>query len=114
MELYKSIKNVAKSKGCTIAKMENDLKLGKSVTSKFDDHSPSIEKIIKIADYFNVSIDTLVGRKTNMSITEDELLLLTVYRQLNNQGKNVLLDYADTLVQSKKYKSGEDYIFNEA
>ena len=114
MELYKSIKTVAKSKGCSITKMEKDLGLGKSVTSKFDEHAPSIEKIAKIADYFNVSIDTLVGRKTSMSITEDELLLLTVYRQLNNQGKNVLLDYADTLVQSKKYKSEESYISDEA
>lgn len=112
MRLYENIKKVAKSKDCSITKMENDLALGKSVTSKFDEHVPSIEKIVKIADYFNVSVDTLIGRKTSTSISEDELLLLTVYRQLNTEGKNTLLDYADTLVQSKKFKSDESYFSN--
>lgn len=114
MELYENIKRVAKSKGCSISRMESDLKLGKSVVSKFDEHAPSIEKIVKIADYFGVSVDTLIGRRTEMNITEGELLLLTYFRQLNNIGAQRLLDEADTMVQSKKYISGANYFSNTA
>lgn len=110
MELYESIKNVAKSRGCTIAKMEKDLELGKSVVSKYDEHAPSIEKIVKIADYFDVSIDTLIGRRTSTRITEDELLLLTYIRQMNDAGRERLLEEADTMIQSKKYNPNESNI----
>lgn len=114
MKIYESIKNVAKSKGCSITKMEKDLNLGKSVVSKYDEHAPSIEKIVKIADYFGVSVDTLIGRKTEMNITEGELLLLTYFRMLNNVGAQRLIEEADTMVQSKKYMSGEKSYFSNA
>lgn len=110
MELYESIKNVAKSRGCSIAQMEKDLGLGKSVVSKYDEHAPSIEKIVKIADYFNVSIDTLIGRNTSTSITEEELMLLTYIRQMNSKGRERILEEADTMVQSKKYNANEHFV----
>lgn len=113
MKLYDSIKTVAKSKGCSITKIENDLGLGKSVVSKYDEHAPSIEKIVKIADYLGVSVDTLIGRKTNTSITEDELMLLTYLRQMNSVGIHRLIEEADTMVQSKKYMSRQSY-FSDA
>lgn len=114
MEIYESIKTVAKSKGCSIAKMENDLGLGKSVVSKFDDHAPSIEKIVRIADYFGVSIDTLIGRKTNLSISEEELMLLTYLRQMNSIGRHRLIEEADTMVQSKKYMPEQQGYISDA
>jgi transcriptional regulator with XRE-family HTH domain len=53
---------------------------------------PTIDKVAKIADYFQVSIDYLVGRENdrgiinvNVNLSTDEVKLLTAYRQLNNQ-----------------------------
>ena len=53
---------------------------------------PSIEKLTKLADFYNVSIDYLVNRPFNNEfgyLTEEERLLVANFRQLNayNQAK---------------------------
>lgn len=106
MKLYENIKKVAKSRDCSISKMEKDLDLGKSVTSKFDEHTPSIEKIVKIADYFNVSVDVLIGRPT-MLVSPEEAMLLSEFNALNKDGKELVLRYAQFMNGQPLYKKSD-------
>ena len=47
----------------TINKLEKELGVGYSSIQKWKNtHSPSAEKISKVANYFNVSLDYLLGR----------------------------------------------------
>ncbi len=50
--------------GCyiTLNRLEKELGFGKSSIARWDTNSPSIDKVQKVADYFNVSLDYLVGR----------------------------------------------------
>ena len=51
---------------------------------------PTIDTLCKLADYYNVSIDYLVGRQLKNDIgylSEDEKSLLNDYRQLNEINK---------------------------
>lgn len=107
MKLYESIKKVAKSKGCSITKMEKDLDLGKSVTSKFDEHTPSIEKIVKIADYFDVSVDTLIGRPERAQ-SMDEYRLTEYFKRLNAEGQYAALSYVSYLLDQPIYKKSDN------
>ena len=71
--------------------------------------------LIKLAEHFNVTVDYLLGRDikdTGVSIptsgsepplTEDEQLLIQIYRQMNQEGQEKMLDYADDLARSGKY-----------
>lgn len=43
---------------------------------------PSIDVLIKIANYFNISLDYLVGRKFQGGLSTDEYELISMYRQL--------------------------------
>lgn len=55
---------------------------------------PNIETLIKLADYYGVSLDYLVGRKFKNELgylTENEKQLLTNFRNLSEQNKVVLL-----------------------
>lgn len=61
--LYQRIKELCEEKGTTINKLENELGIGISSIQKWKNtYSPSMDKIIKIANYFNVSVDYLLGR----------------------------------------------------
>lgn len=61
--LYHRIKELCSHKGITISKLESDLGFSNSSIKKWEKvSSPSIDKIVKVASYFNVSVDYLIGR----------------------------------------------------
>ena len=70
--LYQRIKELCARKGITISKLELDLGFGNSSIKKWEkSSSPSIDKIVKVATYFDVSIDYLTGRtdiESSMSV----------------------------------------------
>ena len=67
--------------------------------------SPSIEKLIRIADYFDVSLDYLCGREDRYpEPTPDAFELLRIYDGLDKQGKTIVLASA---YQQKQRLEGE-------
>ena len=72
--LYKRIIDLCTDKGIPIAKLESDLGFSNALIKKWKKvSSPSIDKVIKIATYFNVSIDYLVGL-SNVTLSADAIL----------------------------------------
>ena len=49
-------------KGITIAKLERETGISNGTIGKWGRSSPTVEKLEKVADYFGVSLDYLVGR----------------------------------------------------
>lgn len=70
---------------------------------------PKLPAMIAIAHALGVSVDYLIyGRTASFALsgddlTEDERRLLTLFRQLNTEGRERLLENADDMVQSGKY-----------
>ena len=64
------LKELRKSKGISQLKMAIDLNTNQNTISRYEtgEREPGINELIKIADYFNVSIDYLLERtdKPNM------------------------------------------------
>ena len=100
------------------------LKLGFSssmVTKWKNGVMPGSEALIKIADYFNVSIDSLLGRKTpeepKNDLTSSESDMLSLFRQLPEKEQLKELGRLELLVDSNTdavtlriaAKSGKDY-----
>lgn len=71
-----------------------------------------MEKVQLLAQYLKVTTSELLGeeRKPEEGILgETELRLVALYRGLNMEGREKLLDYADDLAASGKYiKTGTD------
>lgn len=66
---------------------------------------PNIETLCKLADYYHVSLDYLVGRQFGSDLGYlDELdrNLLEVSKQLNNLNKMQLIAYASGLLSAQK------------
>lgn len=69
---------------------------------------PSISMLTKLADYFDVSIDYLVGRADELdrviiehNITSDERQMLQLYRKLNQNMKSRLIGYTYALIEQQ-------------
>jgi transcriptional regulator with XRE-family HTH domain len=61
--LYARIKQLCDERGISIKKLESMLGFGASSIQKWKDStSPSIDKVKRVATFFNVSIDYLTGR----------------------------------------------------
>lgn len=61
--LYERIKELCQAKSISIARLESELGFGNCSIKKWErSSSPSIDKIIKVATYFDVSVDYLLGR----------------------------------------------------
>lgn len=60
------IKLLCLKNGFTFKSLEKELGFGNGVIRRWDESSPSISAVIKVANYFNVSVDWLCG----LSISE--------------------------------------------
>lgn len=64
------LKEIRKSKGISQLKLAMDLNTNQNTISRYEtgEREPGIHELIKIADYFDVSLDYLLGRTDNPKI----------------------------------------------
>lgn len=62
------IKELAKSRGISLAKLEESLGYSTNYFYTLKTKAPNSERLQEIADYFNVSTDYLLGRTDNPAI----------------------------------------------
>lgn len=60
MGLYENIRDIAKLKGYSVNKLEQELGFARSSINKFNKNTPSAEKLQQIADLLEVSLDYLM------------------------------------------------------
>ena len=58
--IYQKIKKLAKEEGISIASLEKKLNIGNGTIRRWNEASPTLENISKIAKYFDISIDYFV------------------------------------------------------
>lgn len=56
---YSKIKELCEKKGISVRKFETDLGFSRGCACKWESSMPSFDKIVLIADYFNISLDEL-------------------------------------------------------
>ncbi|HEK9269381.1 TPA: helix-turn-helix transcriptional regulator, partial [Streptococcus equi subsp. equi] len=69
---FEKIKELCKSRGISIAKLEENLGLSKNAIYAIKRNQPSAERLQEIADYFHVSTDYLLGRTDNPKIAQSD------------------------------------------
>ena len=87
-DLFGLVQNLCKSKNITIAALERECGFGNGTIKKWGNATPSGDRLSKVADYFNVSVDYLLGRELS---AKDE--------------KDIAKDLSDIM---GKIRSGED------
>lgn len=90
--LIKRIDDLCALKNISRTKLEEILGFSKSSISKWDKSSPSIDKLSKVADYFNITVDELMGKQNN-DIDDEILLLARQADKLTTEEKRMLIDH---------------------
>ena len=67
MGIVDRIKELSAAKNMTIAELERKFDFANSSIRKWDNQSPSSIRLQKVAEYFNVSVDYLLGLTDNPS-----------------------------------------------
>ncbi|BAR85839.1 helix-turn-helix transcriptional regulator [Bacillus thuringiensis] len=63
MTLVNTIKDLCAKRKIALSALERDLEFGNGTIRRWDKTSPSAEKLQKVADYFHVTTDYLLGRE---------------------------------------------------
>ena len=72
MTLVEKIRALARQRDLSLPQLEQELGLGNGTISRWRSSSPNTEKLQKIADYFNVSMDYLLGRKQYLTQKDEK------------------------------------------
>ncbi|KRL04681.1 helix-turn-helix domain-containing protein [Liquorilactobacillus oeni] len=67
------IKNLAKEHHISVYELEDQLGFGKNTIYQWTKRTPSVERVKKVADFFDVSLDYLMGRSANEKISQNEI-----------------------------------------
>lgn len=62
LPVYEVVKELCKSRGLSFNDVEEGLGIGKNTLYGLKRNNPSTERIMQLADFFNVSVDFLLGR----------------------------------------------------
>lgn len=61
MSIYNTIKTLCDRRGIAVTALEKELGFGRGAIGKMKNSHPSAQRIQKVADYFGVSVDYLMG-----------------------------------------------------
>lgn len=112
MTLRERIKELCEENDVSINKLESDCGFGRGYVSKLEKSTPNSQKLQKIADYFNISLDYLMTGETNQ-YTDRNLLTkiendsdlhsaLEKYFALTDEKKKHILDLICFLSENPK------------
>jgi len=102
--LVERIKRLCNENGLNIKKLEENVKLSNGQISKWKTQAPRADMIIKIANYFNVSIEYLLTGKEN-NLSEKETKLVKYYKESDERGKESIIHVAE--FEAKRTKAEE-------
>lgn len=91
------IKQLCDKRKTTIKALEEAVNLGNGTIRRWDKSSPSVDKLLRVAQYFGVSLDYLVGGEAPTApINETETSLLSAWRQADEKArKHVAIELED-------------------
>lgn len=87
-QTFERVRELAKKQGLSINQLEDKLNFGKNSLYGLKKSNPNSKIIEKIADYFNVSTDYLLGRTDNPRIASDDAASEYTTEDLRKMAKN--------------------------
>lgn len=106
MITFERIKELAKKQGKSLNKVEEDLGYGKNVLYRLKNSNPSTERLQEIADYFDVSVDYLLGREEketpkHVDLSEDDTVFSFDGKEISKETMRKAIAIAKALEENK-------------
>lgn len=106
MTVRDRIKKLANERGMSLPELEAALGFGSGTIVKWANSAPRSDKLCCVADYFDVSVDALLGRDAAIPLTKREQDLLKMFRDMSEQGQVYMLETA--VMASSRYLKKSD------
>ena len=100
------IKKLRKEKGLSQQAIANYLQITRQAYSNYENgkREPDYEALLKLSEFFGVTVDYLTRGEMTETLTAPEQQFLDLFRQLNAEGQQIVIDCAVGLVASGRYK----------
>ncbi len=116
MSITERIKALADQQNRTFASIERDIGLGRGAIRRWDENIPSADKVLKVANLLQVTVDYLLtGKNKNANlISKDEFeqKALSAFRQLNEDNKDIIIGKMKELLKEQKCEESVAADFN--
>ena len=96
MTLFERITQKCKEEGLTIKALEEKAGFSNATIRKWETQKPSYDKVVKIADCLNVSLNWLIMGKEAGELTAEEQKLVDCYRRADDRGKRSIMRTAES------------------
>ena len=94
--MVKNLKRLRQENGISQQQLADIIMVSQQSINKYENHrvEPDIDTLIKMADYFNVTVDFLIGRTETppQETTDKEQCLIREYRSPNATQKDIILN----------------------
>ena len=107
MTLVQKVKALCEEHDMTFAALERRLDFGNGTIRKWDNATPSGDKLAKVADFFRVSVDYLLGREDELESLKDDspdenyTILSRNAKKLSPEDRKQLLDIARVMFREE-------------
>lgn len=108
MSIKSRIKDLASGRHISIAELERSLDFANGSISKWDKQSPSSDRLLKVANYFGVTTDYLLGRESKAdmvhNMTVDEALGTVMSfngKPVTDHDKKVMKDLLESYLRNR-------------
>ncbi len=81
IKLVNNIKNLCSKNNISISQMEKEVNLSSGLISRWTKTTPSLDRLIDIAHFFNVTIDALIGENAESEVDKEIIYLIYVLYQ---------------------------------
>ena len=72
MSISDRIRKLCEQNNITINRLESMLEIGRGNVARWDTHNPNVGRVKKVADYFGVSVEYLLGEESYYSDHETD------------------------------------------
>lgn len=113
MNITDRIRELCKNNGISVTKLEEILHFGNGSLTKSTTKAIGSDRVLAIADYFNVSAEYLLTGHTpeksyNRDITDFEYEIVRKFRVISDESKRILLDSLNSAYNIAMEKKDEN------
>lgn len=110
MSFGSNLERFRKSKKISQAKLGETLGLTQQMISSYekDLSSPNIDVLIKLADFFNVSIDTLIGHVAKSEYSSSSTRFLRYFTALTELDRERCIVIIKTILEDRNFKNNKN------
>lgn len=104
------IKDLSKARNMSIYDLEDKMEFGRNTIYQWNKRNPSIDRVKKVANFFNVSVDYLVGEDKNSPDTPEFRAIQRGAKKLSREDQERLLGMMNAAfkkIDNKTFKEGK-------